>query len=185
MKPRKKQLIIAAAAAVLLAVVLFLSWPRIYFMLYPRRNFHARQLTTSATEPAFQTLAEAHPEIQAIRCYDFHGRMFVGISINTGAKDAVARIAAAAEAALGSEEFVSALVVEPDGSLDHFRIQCPLILTIYQDYQERLYRSWAEYFEEGTAPDDPYILDHVDGFQTWTGYYADDPSGTFYEPWYE
>ena len=45
--------------------------------------------------------------------------------------------------------------------------------------------SWAEYFEEGTAPDDPYILDHVDGFQTWTGYYADDPSGAFYEPWYE
>lgn len=185
MKSRKRQAAVAAAVVILLAAVLFLSWPRIYFMLYPRRNFQARQLTTSATEPTFQALGEDHAEIQAIRCYEYHGRMFVGISINTDDPDTVARIAAAAEEALGSEEFVSALVVEPDGSLDHFRIQCPLILTIYQDYRERLYRSWAQYFEEGVASDAPDILDHVDGFRTWTGSYASDPSGIFYEADYE
>ena len=185
MKPRQKQILASAAVLILLAAVLFLSWPRIYFMLYPRRTFRAEHLTTSATESTFHDLAEDYPEIQAIRCYEYHGRMFVGISINTDDPDTVARIAAAAEEALGSEEFVSALVVEPDGSLNHYRIQCPLILTIYQNYRDRLYRSWAQYFEEGTASDDPYILDHVDGFQTWIGYYADGPSGIFYEADYE
>lgn len=185
MRLRKKQILIALVTVALLGVVLLLSWPRIYFMLYPRRTFRAHNLTTSAMEPTFQELGEAYPEIQAIRCYEFHGRMFVGISINTDSRDKVAELAATAEEALGSEKFVSALVEEADGTLDHFKIQCPLILTIYHDYEQRLYRSYAEYFEEGVAPDAPDLLDHVDGFQTWTGHYAGDSEEEFYEYWYE